>query len=47
MLVIHDLYLEAIRTNDWNAATTETLGLSTEELNAELALYVHAIVQAG
>ncbi len=45
MLDIHELYLEAIRTTDWNAATSAALGLSAEQLNAELALYVHALLQ--
>jgi hypothetical protein len=45
MLDVHELYLEAIRTTDWNAATSAALGLSAEELNTELALYVHALLQ--
>lgn len=47
MLDIHELYLEAIRTRDWNQATTDALGLTADELNAELAIYVHALVQEG
>ena len=47
MLDIHKLYLEAIRTMDWSAATTAVVGLSADELNAELALYVHALLQGN
>jgi hypothetical protein len=47
MLDIHKLYLEAIRTMDWSAATTTAVGLSADELNAELARYVHALVQGN
>jgi hypothetical protein len=47
MLDIHKLYLEAIRTTDWNAATTAVVGLSADELNAELARYVHALLQGN
>jgi hypothetical protein len=47
MLDIHDLYLEAIATNDWDAATTAALGLTADELNTELALYVIELWQEG
>lgn len=47
MLDIHDLYLEAIATKDWNAATTAALGLTADELNSELALYVLELWQEG
>lgn len=45
MWEIHELYLEAIRTTDWNAATTSALGLSADELNGDLAVYVHSLMQ--
>jgi hypothetical protein len=47
MLDIHELYLEAVATKDWNAATTAALGLTADELNTELALYVIKLWQEG